>query len=185
MDALIASFSLISLSEIGDKTQLLALMLAAKYRKPVPILLGIFAATLVNFALAAWVGASIGALNTKWLNGALALSFIAIGLWELKPEKREQQAENKQSHSPFMAALIGFLLGELGDKTQIAALALGAKYHDMLRVTLGATLGMLAVNVPTVLLGHALFNRLPVKLIRRAAAALFIALGLWMAAKML
>ena len=181
MEALLTSVTLVALAEIGDKTQLLALVLAARFRKPVPIVLGILGATLANHALAAWLGAEASAwLAGPWFRAAIALGFIAMGLWTLIPDKLDERSAPAGRRGAFTTTLVAFFLVEIGDKTQVATIALGARYGDVLAVTTGTTLGMLLANVPVVLLGDALIKRVPLKAVRIAAAALFIATGAWM-----
>ena len=152
MDALLSSTALVALAEIGDKTQLLALLLAARFRRPAAIVAGILLATLANHALAAWLGASAAA-------------------WRDAP---------RSGRSAFMTTLVSVFLVEIGDKTQIATIALGARYGDVLAVTAGTTFGMLLANVPVVLAGDRLIRRVPLKAVRIAAAALFVAMGAWL-----
>jgi putative Ca2+/H+ antiporter (TMEM165/GDT1 family) len=179
MDAFLSSTALVALAEIGDKTQLLALVLAARFRKPVPIILGILLATLANHALAALLGASAAAwLEGPWFGAAVAVGFIAMGLWTLIPDKFDEDEAPKSSRGAFLTTLVAFFLVEIGDKTQIATIALGARYGDVVAVTAGTTLGMLIANVPVVLLGERAMRRVPLHWVRRAAAALFTVLGL-------
>jgi len=183
LEALTASFAVVALAEIGDKTMLLAIVLAARFRKPLPIVLGILFATLANHAVASFAGAQAAAwFDGYWFRLAVALGFIAMGLWTLVPDKFEDDDQPKQRFGPFLTTLVAFFLVEIGDKTQVATIALGARYHDVLAVTCGTTLGMLAANVPAVLLGDKLVARIQLKYIRWTAAALFVALGLWMLA---
>lgn len=172
-----SSFILVALSEIGDKTQLLALSLAARYRRPWPILGGIFCATVANHAAAAFFG--------SWLSGwfagrtfdiAVGVSFIVFGLWTLKPDRLDEQKQ--ASHGGiFWTTTVLFFLAEMGDKTQLATLALGARFASTAAVTAGTTLGMLAADGPAVFLGGAMAGKLPMKPIRIAAAALFFMFG--------
>jgi len=181
MDAFLSSTALVALAEIGDKTQLLALVLAARFRKPVPIVLGILIATLANHALAALVGASAAAwLDGPWFGTAVAIGFIAMGLWTLVPDKLDEDHAPRSAGSAFATTLVSFFLVEIGDKTQIATIALGARYGDVAAVTAGTTLGMMLANVPVVLAGDALIRRIPLKAVRIAAAALFVAMGAWL-----
>lgn len=165
-------------AEIGDKTQLLALVLASRFRKPWAITAGILLATLANHAIAAELGALLGSLfapqTLRWL---VAVSFIAMGLWVLVPDK-DDDAAAKYPYGAFLTTLIAFFLLEIGDKTQIATVVLAAKYSDVGLVVLGTTLGMLAANVPVVFAGSHAADRLPLRLIRAIAAAIFIGLGL-------
>lgn len=181
MEALAASFAVVALAEIGDKTMLLALVLAARFGKPLQIVLGILLATLANHFVAAWLGTQAAA----WLDGqafriAVAAGFIAMGLWTLIPDKFDEDDKPKSRYGAFLTTLVAFFLVEIGDKTQIATIALGARYQDALMVTVGTTAGMLAANIPAVLLGEALLRKISLKAIRYAAAALFIGLGIIM-----
>jgi putative Ca2+/H+ antiporter (TMEM165/GDT1 family) len=171
----------VALGEIGDKTQLLALILAAKYRKPWPICAGILAATLVNHALAG----AFGALVAQWfapqtLRFIVAASFLIIALWTLKPDRAdESEADHGDAHGIFIATLLSFFLAEMGDKTQIATAVLAAQYHPLWQVVSGTTLGMLIADVPVVLLGARFAHRLPLRAARIGAALSFAALGVW------
>ncbi len=181
MEALLTSTGLVALAEIGDKTQLLALVLAARFRRPLPIVLGILVATLANHALAAWLGASAAAwLAGPWFETAVALGFIAMGLWALVPDKLDADEAPRPHRGAFLTTLVAFFLVEIGDKTQVATIALGARFGDVLAVTAGTTLGMLVANVPVVLVGDALVERVPLKPVRIAAALVFVATGAWM-----
>ena len=181
MDALLSSTVLVAIAEIGDKTQLLALVLAARFRRPLPIVAGILLATLANHALAALLGASAAAwLEGPWFGAAVALGFIAMGLWTLVPDKLDEDEAPPTGSSAFLTTLVSFFLVEIGDKTQIATIALGARYGDVVAVTTGTTLGMLLANVPVVFAGEALIRRVPMKAVRIAAAALFVAMGAWL-----
>ncbi|HYD25112.1 MAG TPA: TMEM165/GDT1 family protein [Croceibacterium sp.] len=183
MDAFLTSTILVALAEIGDKTQLLALVLAARYRRPWPIVLGILAATLANHALAAWLGASAAAwLAGPWFGAAVALGFIAMGLWTLVPDQLDNDEAPRPRHGAFLTTLVAFFLVEIGDKTQIATIALAARYEAVLVVTAGTTLGMLLANVPVVFAGDALIRRVPLKAVRIVAAMVFVAMGVWMLA---
>ena len=179
LQALLVSTGVVALAEIGDKTQLLALVLAAKYRKPVPIILGILVATLVNHALAgvvgAWVAATVGPDWMRWILGA---SFIAMAAWMLVPDKVDEEATASPRHGVFLATLVAFFLLEMGDKTQIATVALAAKFDTLWAVVVGTTLGMMIANVPAVLLGEVAATRLPMRLVHGIAAALFLLLGI-------
>ena len=181
MDAFISSTALVALAEIGDKTQLLALVLAARFRRPVPIVLGILFATLATHALAAWLGASAAAwLEGPWFGAAVAVGFIAMGLWTLVPDKLDDDEAPKSRRGAFLTTLVAFFVVEIGDKTQLATIALGARYGDVVAVTAGTTLGMLLANTPVVLAGEALIRRVPMQAVRIAAAALFVAMGAWL-----
>ena len=182
MHTLWMAFAGVALAELGDKTQLLSLVLAARYRRPWPIVLGILVATLVNHALAALAGAWLGTLLTpdmqRWLVG---LSLLAMAAWMLKPDRidADEAAVPMHARGVFAATTIAFFFAEMGDKTQIATLILGADFHPYWQVVAGSTLGMLAVNVPTAWLGARYAQRIPLKLTRTLAALLFAALGLW------
>ena len=180
MEALLISTGVVALAEIGDKTQLLAFILAARFKKPLPIILGILCATLVNHGLAgalgAWITASITPGILRWVLGA---SFIAMAIWTLIPDKIEEE-ETQVAHrfGDLGATLITFFLAEMGDKTQIATVALAAHYASPLWVVAGTTLGMLIADVPAVFIGDKLANKIPMKLVHSIAAAVFALLGI-------
>jgi putative Ca2+/H+ antiporter (TMEM165/GDT1 family) len=178
MEALLVSTGVVALAEIGDKTQLLALILAARYRKPLPIAFGILIATLVNHGLAAWLGALaanwMGADVVRWI---LGLGFLAMAGWCLVPDKAEDGPQAVAGAGALLATLIAFFLVEIGDKTQIATVALAARFDGILMVTVGTTLGMMLVNVPAVLCGDGIARLVPLKPIRMVAAVLFAILG--------
>ena len=179
MEAFLVSTGAVALGEIGDKTQLLALLLAAKFRRPVPIILGILVATLANHALAGAVGTAIAAWlgpdTLRWLIGG---SFIAMAAWMLIPDKIDEDDGTPQRFGVFGTTVIAFFIAEMGDKTQIATVALAARYADLTAVVAGTTLGMMLANVPAVLLGHKAATKLPVKLVHGIAAVIFAVLGL-------
>ncbi len=179
MEAFFISAAVVAVAEIGDKTQLLALMLAARYRKPIPIILGMLLATLANHALAAWVGAAVagwvGAETMRWILGA---TFIVMAGWCLIPDKADEGPQTGRKLGAFAATLIAFFLVEIGDKTQLATVALAARFNSLVVVTAGTTFGMLLANAPVVLFGDAIAKRLPLKIVRAVAAILFLALGL-------
>ena len=178
MEALLVSTGVVALAEIGDKTQLLALVLAAKFRKPVPIILGILVATLANHGLAgaagAWLAANVGPTMMRWI---LGLSFVAMAIWTLIPDKYDEQKDTRPRFGVFGTTVIAFFLLEMGDKTQIATVALAAKYSSLLSVVAGTTLGMMLANVPAVLLGEVAAKKLPMRLVHGIAAAIFAILG--------
>lgn len=177
VEALLISTVSVALAEVGDKTQLLALVLAARFRKPWPIIAGIFIATLANHGIAAELGAWIGnMLSPDVLRWLVAAAFIAMGLWILVPDK-DDDAAAKYPYGAFLTALIAFFLVEIGDKTQIATVVLAVKFEPVWLVLIGTTIGMMAANVPVVLAGHFSADRLPLRLIHMIAAALFVALG--------
>jgi Ca2+/H+ antiporter, TMEM165/GDT1 family len=178
MEAFFVSAAVVAVAEIGDKTQLLALMLAARYRKPVPIILGILGATLANHAIAALIGAEVaawvGAETMRWI---LGVSFIVMAGWCLIPDKADDGPQTARQAGAFIATLVAFFIVEIGDKTQIATVALAARFQSLFVVTAGTTVGMLLANVPVVLFGDAISKRLPLKIVRIVAALLFVALG--------
>jgi putative Ca2+/H+ antiporter (TMEM165/GDT1 family) len=178
-EAFLVSTGVVALAEIGDKTQLLALVLAAKFRKPVPIILGIFVATIVNHGIAgavgAWVATVLGPTGLRWV---LGISFIGMAIWTLVPDKYEEQNAAPPRYGIFVTTLVAFFLVEMGDKTQVATMALAAKYPSLLAVVAGTTLGMMLANVPAVWLGDVAAHKLPLKLVRTIAAGIFLVLGL-------
>ncbi len=181
-EALSTSTAIVALAEIGDKTQLLAIVLAARFRRPGPIILGILIATLANHFLAALAGS----LAAGWLDGpafryAVAVGFLAMAGWTLVPDTfDDDEAPAISRGGAFLTTLVAFFFVEMGDKTQIATIALGARYHDAMAVTAGTTLGMMLANGPAVLLGGELVKRVPLGVVRAIAALLFAALGLWL-----
>ena len=178
LEAFLVSIGVVALAEMGDKTQLLALLLASRYRRPAPIILGILAATLANHFLAAWIGAAVtralGPDAMRWILGA---SFIAMAAWTLIPDKSDDAAPRYARLGVFGATLVTFFLVEIGDKTQIATAALAARYNAILPVVSGTTLGMLLADVPAVFLGERILRNVPLKFVRGVAAAIFTALG--------
>jgi putative Ca2+/H+ antiporter (TMEM165/GDT1 family) len=182
MEAFLTSTALVALAEIGDKTMLLAIVLATRFRRPLPIIAGIFFATILNHALAAWAGSlAAGFFAGQTFRVIVALSFIAMGLWTLMPDKFEDDdAPAVSPRGAFLTTLVAFFIVEMGDKTQLATVALGAQFHNVALVAAGTTLGMMIANVPAVLLGDALVRRVSMKAVRIAAAALFVAVGVWM-----
>jgi len=181
VQSLLISTTAVAIAEIGDKTQLLSLILAAKYRRPLPICLGILIATLLNHALAAGLGALLAAwLTPQMLRWVVAASFIGIALWTLKPDQLDDD-ERLPLRGAFIATTIAFFIAEMGDKTQVATVLLAAKYASLWQVVAGTTAGMLLANVPVVALGSRFAARLPLKAARIAAACVFLALGAWAA----
>lgn len=179
MESLLVSTGVVALAEIGDKTQLLAFILAARFKKPGPIILGILLATIVNHGLAgalgAWITANISPEILRWV---LGLSFIGMAIWTLIPDKiEEEETQIAQKFGVFGATLVTFFLAEMGDKTQIATVAMAAHYAAPLMVVIGTTLGMLIADVPAVFIGDKLANKIPMKLVHAIAAAIFAALG--------
>ena len=180
MEALLTSTAVVAIAEIGDKTQLLAIVLAARFRKPLPIVLGILAATLLNHALAA----SFGYLIAQWLTGrtfqiVLGVAFLAMAAWALIPDKEDEGASARSAGGVFLTTLIAFFLVEIGDKTQIATSLLAARFQNVALVTVGTTAGMMLANVPAVFLGEAVTRIVPMKFVRTAAALIFGGIGLW------
>ncbi|WP_024301956.1 TMEM165/GDT1 family protein [Pseudogulbenkiania sp. MAI-1] len=179
MEALLLSSGVVALAEIGDKTQLLALLLAARYRKPIPIILGILIATLFNHAAAAlvgqWVTNHIGAETMRWILGA---SFLGMAVWIMIPDKIDDDTRLFERLGIFGATFIAFFLAEMGDKTQIATVALAARFDSLASVVVGTTIGMLLANVPAVLFGEMVARRIPTRTVHGAAAILFAGIGL-------
>ena len=184
MEALFTSTAVVALAEIGDKTQLLAILLATRFKRPLPIILGILVATLANHALAALLGAQAAAfLDSDIFRYVIGASFVAMAAWTLIPDKFEDDDAPKSHAGAFMTTLVAFFLVEMGDKTQVATIALGARFHDVFTVTAGTTLGMMIANVPAIFLGHELLKRVDLNKVRMVAAALFLVIGLWVLAQ--
>jgi len=180
MHSFLVSLSIVALAEIGDKTQILSLILASRYRKPIPITLGVLTATLVSQALAGGIGRLLSSLiNPVWLNWAIVASFMIMAYWILVPDNPDapETSFSRKQWGIYNTALITFLLAEMGDKTQIATLALAAHYHNFLLVVSGATLGMMFANVPVIYLGHRFSGALPQKMIRFGTALIFVIMG--------
>ena len=179
LESFLVSTGVVAVAEIGDKTQLLSMCMAARFRRPFAITLGILAATLANHAAAAFAGTLAGDLLAgPWMSWILGLSFLAVAAWVLIPDRLDEAAgAGVGACGAFLATLVAFFLAEMGDKTQVATVALAARYSAVASVTAGTTLGMMIANVPAVLGGAALAGRLPLKAIRVAAAAMFAALG--------
>ena len=178
MEAFLISALVVAIGEIGDKTQLLALMLSARFRRPVPIILGILCATLLNHALAGllggWIRAAIGPETLRW---ALGVSFLAIAAWALKPDKIDGEPKDIGKYGAFAVTLVAFFLAEIGDKTQFATIALAARFDSLVAVVAGTTAGMLLADAPAVYLADRASTRIPFNSIRYVAAALFAAMG--------
>ena len=178
LEPLLVSAGVVAIAEIGDKTQLLAIVLAARFRKPVPIILGILAATLANHAAAATLGYFIAKVLTgQAFQIAVGVAFIAMAAWALIPDKEDDGASSRSAGGVFLTTLVAFFLVEIGDKTQIATSLLAARFHEIVLVTAGTTLGMMLANVPAVLLGEAATKVVPLKYVRIAAAVVFAAIG--------
>jgi putative Ca2+/H+ antiporter (TMEM165/GDT1 family) len=180
MESLLVSTGVVALAEIGDKTQLLAFILAARFKKPVPIILGILAATIVNHGLAgalgAWITSTVSPEILRWV---LGLSFISMAIWTMIPDKiEEEETQVAKRFGVFGATLVTFFLAEMGDKTQIATVAMAAHYASPLMVVIGTTLGMLIADVPAVFVGDKLASKIPMKLVHSIAAAIFALLGI-------
>ena len=179
MEAFLISTSVVALAEIGDKTQLLAFILAAKFRKPLPIVAAIFLATLANHAFAGAIGSWLtGILRPNVLRWVLGISFLAMSIWTLIPDKFEAGDARLARFGVFGTTLVAFFLAEMGDKTQVATIALAAQYRSLVAVVPGTTLGMMIANVPAVLIGDRIAHRMPVRLVRTVAAAIFAILGI-------
>ncbi len=182
LSAALISTGTVALAEIGDKTQLLALLLAARYRKPWPIIAGILVATLLNHALAAWFGTLVAQwLQPEVLRWIVAGSFLAVALWTLKPDSLDDDGSALPARGAFIATTIAFFIAEIGDKTQVATVLLAAKYTPLWEVIAGTTVGMLLANVPVVALGSRFSDRLPLKAARLVAAVVFLLLAAWVA----
>src|SRR4051812_14763066 len=178
MEAFLVSTGIVALAEIGDKTQLLAFFLAARFRRPLPIVLAIFVATVANHAFAAAIGSWItGMLGPDILRWVLGLSFLAMAAWTLVPDQLDDDAPPVAKYGVFLTTLIAFFVAEMGDKTQIATVALAARYHSLAAVVAGTTFGMMLANVPAVYLGDRIANRISLKLVHGIAALVFAVLG--------
>jgi putative Ca2+/H+ antiporter (TMEM165/GDT1 family) len=187
MDVILGSTLLVAFAEIGDKTMLLAILLACRFNRPLPIIAGIFAATLVNHALAAWAGAAIAdLLDGFWFRLAIAIGFFGMAGWALIPDRLDEEASTSRfaGHGAFLTTLVAFFLAEMGDKTQIATIALGARYQAIELVAIGTTLGMMIANIPAVFLGDRITRVIPLVWMRRSAALIFIAIGIWALAEL-
>lgn len=179
MQAFLISISTVAIAEMGDRTQLLSMLLAARFRKPWPIIAGILIATIANHALAALVGVEFAKYLTPFvLDLVVGISLLGMAIWTLIPDKIDEDAKLAK-RGAFAATLIAFFIAEMGDKTQIATAALAAGYHNLFEVVAGSTLGMMIANVPAVFLGHSFAARLPMRAIHIGAAILFAVLGVW------
>ena len=180
MEAFVLSTLVVAVAEIGDKTQLLALLLAARYRRFWPLAAGITVATVVNHAAAGWLGGLLAqSVPSAWMPWLLAISLLAVALWTLKPDSAPDGEALPSARSAFLATIIAFFLAEMGDKTQIATVLLAAKFDALFLVVAGTTVGMLIANLPVVWLGQRFASRLPLRAARIAAAGLFAALAIW------
>jgi len=178
MEAFLISTVSVAMGELGDKTQLLALILATRLRKPGPIIAGIFVATLLNHLIACSIGEWAGKLiSPQLLRWVLGISFLAVAAWALIPDKAEEDVKTRDAYGVFALTAVTFFLAEMGDKTQIVALALAAKYDDLIAVVAGTTLGMMLVNIPTVLFADRATKWIPLKAVRIVAAGIYAVLG--------
>jgi putative Ca2+/H+ antiporter (TMEM165/GDT1 family) len=178
MQAFLVSTGVVALGEMGDKTQLLALLLAARFKRPWPIMAGILVATLANHAGAGWLGAGVAAwLGPELLRWVIGASFIVMAVWMLIPDQADEAPAGAGRFGVFGTTVIAFFLAEMGDKTQIATVALAARYTSLFSVVAGTTLGMMIANVPAVLLGDKVAKRVPMRLVHAIAAAIFGVLG--------
>lgn len=179
MEAFLVSTGIVALAEIGDKTQLLAFLLAAKFRKPIPIIAGILLATIANHAFAgalgAWITSLVAPETMRW---ALGLSFVGMAVWTLIPDKFEEGDARLAKYGAFGTTLIAFFLAEMGDKTQVATIALAAQYHAFFAVVAGTTAGMMIANIPAVHLGERIADKMPVRAVHAVAAGIFAVLGI-------
>lgn len=179
MDAFLVSTGVVALAEIGDKTQLLAFILAAKFRKPIPIILGILVSTIANHAFAGALGAWITSLaSPEIMRWVLGVSFIAMAIWTLIPDKFDEEEAKFVRFGVFGTTVVAFFLAEMGDKTQVATVALAAQYHAFFAVVAGTTLGMMIANVPAVLLGDRIAGKIPVRVVHAIAALIFALIGI-------
>ncbi len=178
MEALLVSTGIVALAEIGDKTQLLAFILAAKFRRPLPIVLGILVATLVNHgfagAVGSWITSLLGPETLRWV---LGISFLAMAGWTLIPDEFDEDDAKLARLGVFGTTLVAFFLAEMGDKTQVATVALAAQYQSLFYVVTGTTLGMMIANVPAVIMGDRIAGKMPIRLVHRIAAGIFAVLG--------
>ncbi len=182
MEAFFLSLATVSLAELGDRTQLLALLLAVKFRKPWPILAGLTIAAVGIHAISAGVGMGLGQLiDDRILNWVVGLLFVGMGVWVLIPEGTHTGDRPRETgHGAFWTALVTFFLMEVGDKTQLASMALAARFDTIIPVVLGATGAMILVNLPVIWLGHKFADRVPIRLVRVLAAVVFVAIGGWL-----
>ncbi len=178
MDAFLVATGIVGLAEIGDKTQLLAFLLAARFRRPLPIVAGIFVATLLNHAFAAAVGALVSELlGPSVMRWVLGLSFLGMAVWAMIPDEVDETEASLARFGVFFTTLLAFFVAEMGDKTQVATVALAARYHEIAAVVAGTTLGMMLANVPAVYFGERIANKIPLGLVHGIAALIFAALG--------
>ncbi|MBB1405147.1 MAG: TMEM165/GDT1 family protein [Pseudoalteromonas nigrifaciens] len=180
MEIFLTSTVTVALAEIGDKTQLLSLLLAARFHNKIALILGVLVATIINHGLSAWFGDWLsGNFAIEYLPWVVNISFIVVGLWLLIPDKDEAVSHKYDRYGAFLVAFVLFFIAEIGDKTQIATVLLGAQYQSVLWVTIGTTVGMLIANVPVIYAGNALLKRIPLNKVRIIAASVFVLLGLY------
>jgi len=180
MEAFLTSTLIVTLAEIGDKTQLLAIVLATRFQRPIPIIAGIFVATIANHFLAALLGSEVASiLEGEWFSYLVAASFIIMAGWTLIPDKLDDDEQKPARFGAFITTVIAFFLVEIGDKTQVATVALGARFNEVVLVTSGTTIGMLLANIPAIFVGHELLKYVPLNIVRMIAAGLFLIIGLW------
>jgi Ca2+/H+ antiporter, TMEM165/GDT1 family len=184
MESFLISLSTVAVAEMGDRTQLLSLMLAARFRRPWPILAGVLCATVANHAVAAIIGQRLGhALTPRILDTTVGVSMTVMSLWTLKPDTLDESSAGAKRKGAFLATLVTFFIAEIGDKTQIATVALAAAYPNLLAVVAGTTTGMLLANAPVIFCGKAFADRLPLKTLRYVASAIFLGLGIYFLAR--
>ncbi|HEX3675429.1 MAG TPA: TMEM165/GDT1 family protein [Rhizomicrobium sp.] len=179
METFLVSALVVALAEMGDRTQLLTIMLASRYRQPLAIIAGVFVATLLNHALAALAGYYIASvLNAFWFRYLIGASFIVMAAWILVPDKESKESEAPRRWGVMVATAIAFFIVEMGDKTQLATAALAARYHDVILVAAGTTTGMMIANIPAAFFGHAITRVVPLAWLRYVSAAIYVVLGL-------
>jgi putative Ca2+/H+ antiporter (TMEM165/GDT1 family) len=179
VQAVVDSILIVALAEMGDKTQLLSLMLVLRYKRPWAIMAGVFLATVANHMMATWVGTLIAAkVSSHYLHYAISLLFIGFGLWLLKPDSEEGLEKNIGAHSAFVAALMAFFIAEMGDKTQLVTIALAAKHQSVLLVTLGSSIGMVIANALSIFGGERLIKLIPMKYVRYGSCLIFVIFGI-------
>lgn len=180
LEAFLISTGAVAIGEIGDKTQLLTLVLTARFKKPVPVIAGIFLATLANHAAAGYLGNLISsALGPETLRILLGLSFLAVAAWALKPDKFEDEPSSLGVHGVFLITFVAFFLAEIGDKTQVATVMLAARFPSLVSVIMGTTLGMMIANLPVIFIGEKAAGKIPLKTVRITASIMFGILGIW------
>ncbi|MBB1386646.1 TMEM165/GDT1 family protein [Pseudoalteromonas sp. SG45-5] len=180
MEVFLTSTVTVTLAEIGDKTQLLSLLLAARFHNKIALIIGILAATIINHTLSAWLGDWLsGNFTTHYMPLIVNISFIVVGFWLLIPDKDEEVTQKYDHFGALLVAFVLFFIAEIGDKTQIATILLGAQYQSVFWVTLGTTAGMLIANIPIIYAGNALLQKIPLSKVRVIAASVFVLLGIY------